>query len=93
MTITNIRFIKLFADGGLKAVSSVTIDDCLVIDEILVIRGESGLFVSMPCSRSRNGLLVNKIHLIGSEEKREFEEKIIEAYNDYARQHTPSTIY
>ena len=87
MTITNIRFMKRFTDGNLKAVASVTLDDCLVIDEILVIKGESGLFVSMPCSRGRNGLLRNKIRLIGSEEKREFEEKIIEAYNDYARNH------
>ena len=87
MTITNIRFIKRFSDGDLKAVASVTIDDCLVIDEILVIKGESGLFVSMPCSRNRNGLLVNKIRLIGAEAKQEFEEKIIEAYKDYARNH------
>ena len=87
MTITNIRFMKLFTDGDLKSVASVTIDDCLVIDEILVIRGESGLFVSMPCSRGRNGLVRNKIRLIGAEAKKAFEEEILEAYNDYAQQH------
>ncbi len=87
MTITNIRFMKRPADSDLKAVASVTLDDCLVIDEILVVQGETGLFVSMPCSRSRNGLLRNKIRLIGAEAKQEFEEKILEAYSDYARQH------
>lgn len=91
MTITNIRFMKRYTNGDLKAVASVIIDDCLVIDEILVVQGESGLFVSMPCSRSRNGTLRNKIRLIGTEAKKAFEEKILEAYGDYARQNAPAT--
>ena len=85
MTITNIRFMKRSTNSDLKAVASVILDDCLVIDEILVIQGKTGLFVSMPCSRSRNGLLRNKIRIIGAEAKQEFEEKILEAYVDYAR--------
>ena len=45
-----IRFVKK-DDSKLKAVASITIDDCFVVHDIKVIEGEKGLFIAMP---SRN---------------------------------------
>lgn len=43
MKITEIKIRKTFKEGALKAIVSVTIDDCLAIHEIKVIQGSERL--------------------------------------------------
>ena len=51
MKISDIR-IRLVKkdDGKLKAVASITIDECFVVHDIKVIEGSEGAFISLPSS-------------------------------------------
>ena len=86
LNISDIR-IKLVeqADSKLKAVASITIDECFVIHDIKVINGEKGIFISMPAKKSPDGKHKDIAHPIKTETRKELEEKIIEAYNNAPR--------
>ena len=47
MQITDIRIKKVETGNRLKAIASVTIDDCFAIHELRVIEGKEGLFVAI----------------------------------------------
>ena len=56
MNITDVR-IRLVAkdDSKLRAVASVTIDECIAIHDIKIIDGNDGYFVSMPAKKNSKG--------------------------------------
>ncbi|MGN0596424.1 MAG: septation regulator SpoVG [Ruminiclostridium sp.] len=83
MKITEVKIRKIFNEGVLKAIVSITIDNCLAVHEIKVIQGNSRLFAAMPSRRDENGVFRDIIHPIYSEARKEFEDVIIKAYNDY----------
>ena len=49
MNITEVR-VRLVKkeEGKLKAVASVTIDDCFVVHDVKIIEGAEGCFIAMP---------------------------------------------
>ena len=53
MQITDIKIRKFFDDGPMKAVVSVTFDDCLAVHDIKVIYARDRYFIVMP-SRKTN---------------------------------------
>ena len=85
MTITQIKFRKVFADGTLRAVVSVTIDDSIAIHEIKVIQGSERLFIAMPSRKDENGIYRDVIHPIYPEARKYFEDTILEAYDNYLK--------
>lgn len=82
MQITNIRIRKIESQNRLKAVASITIDDCFVIHEIKVIDGQEGLFVAMPSQKAKNGEFRDIVHPINREARKQMEELIIQKYNE-----------
>ena len=54
MQITKV-FINRFQDEKLKALATVTIDDCLNLTGIKVMEGVNGLFISMPSRKGKEG--------------------------------------
>ena len=54
MLITEVKIRKTFAEGTLKAIVSITIDNSLVIHDIKVIQGTDRLFVAMPSRKDEN---------------------------------------
>ena len=86
MKITEVKIRKIFNEGVLKAIVSITIDDCLAVHEIKVIQGNSRLFAAMPSRRDEKGVFRDIIHPIYPEVRKEFEDVIIRAYNDYIAQ-------
>lgn len=49
MQITEVNIRKLFDNEmPMKAVASVTFDDCFVVHDIKVIEGQKGVFIAMP---------------------------------------------
>ena len=55
MNITEIIFRKTFDSGKLRAVVSITIDDCFAIHEIKLIQTDH-LFIAMPCRTDSYGI-------------------------------------
>jgi stage V sporulation protein G len=81
MEITQIRVFPVHEDK-LKAFVSVILDDCFVVSDIKIIQGTSGLFVSMPSKKRKNGTFRDIAHPLNNETRRRFEEKIIARYRE-----------
>lgn len=80
MTVTNIKFRKLFDTEPLKAVCSVTLDDALAIHDIKLVAAKDKLFVVMPSKKRTDGGFSDIVHPINSDMRNRMEEAIIEAY-------------
>lgn len=81
MEITQIRVFPVHEDK-LKAFVSVILDDCFVVSDIKIIQGTSGLFVSMPSKKRKNGTFRDIAHPLNNETRRRFEEEIIARYRE-----------
>jgi stage V sporulation protein G len=71
-------------EGKLKAVASITIDDCFVIHDIKVIEGDHGLFIAMPSRKAQDGTYKDIAHPINSDTRAELQKLILERYESVA---------
>lgn len=74
-----IRFVDKY-DGKLRAVASMTIDDCFVIHDIKIIDGPEGMFVAMPSRKNGRGEYKDIAHPINTETRNEVVSAILDAY-------------
>lgn len=81
MKITDVRLKKVDGHNRLKAIASVTIDDCFVIHELRIIEGDNGLFIAMPSRKLPEGEFKDIAHPINAETREQLEKAIIEEYN------------
>jgi len=81
MEITQIRVFPV-EEEKLKAFVSVIFDDCFVVSDIKIIQGTSGLFVSMPSKKRKNGTFRDIAHPLNNETRQMIEEQIIEKYRE-----------
>jgi len=77
--ITDVRVFPV-GDEKLKAFASIVLDACFMVNDIKVIRGKDGLFISMPSRRKRNGEFKDVAHPLNQETRRRLEEAVIAAY-------------
>lgn len=80
MKVTNVRVKKIDNKNRLKAVATITFDDCFVIHELRLIEGKNGLFVAMPSKRNTQGEFRDVCHPINKELRKHVEEVVIAAY-------------
>ncbi len=76
-----IRFVKK-EDSKLKAVASITIDDCFVVHDIKVIEGTDGPFIAMPSRRTSEGEFKDIAHPLNTETREDLKNAILAAYNE-----------
>ena len=81
MKITDVRLKKVEGHNRLKAIASVTIDDCFVIHELRIIDGDNGLFIAMPSRKLPEGEFKDIAHPINAETREQLEKAIIDEYN------------
>ena len=81
MQITDIKIRKLFNEGPMKAVVSVTFDDCLAIHDIKVIYARERYFIVMPSRKNPDGTYRDIAHPINSDFRVALEEAVLDAYN------------
>lgn len=81
MEITDVRVFPVDEDK-LKAFVSIVIDDCFVISDIKIISGQTGLFISMPSKKRKNGTFRDIAHPLNSETRRRIEERILARYEE-----------
>ncbi len=74
-----IRLVKK-DDGKLKAVASITIDDCFVVHDIKVIEGAEGYFISMPSRKTPDGEYKDIVHPINTQTREQIRDAVLEAY-------------
>ena len=81
MEVTEVKVFPVEEDK-LKAYVTITLDDCFVVRDLKVIRGTSGLFVSMPSKKRRDGTYKDVAHPLNSETRKMIEERIIATYRE-----------
>lgn len=69
----------------LKAYVSITIDDCFVVRDLKVIRGNSGLFVAMPSKKRKDGQFKDIAHPLNQETRDMIEKAVFDAYEKEVR--------
>lgn len=79
MQVTEVRVFPV-DEEKLRAYVTITIDHCFVIRDLKIIRGATGLFVSMPSKKRKDGTYKDIAHPINNETRRMIEEKIISEY-------------
>ena len=83
MKITDIR-IRLITneESKLKAVASITIDDCFVVHGINVLEGNQGNFVSMPRRKTPEGEYKDVAHPINTPTREEINKLVLAKYEE-----------
>ncbi len=83
MVISDVRVrIVKKEDSKLKAVASVTFDDCFVVHDIKVIEGNEGFFIAMPSRKTGEGEYKDVAHPIKTETREELIKIILAAYEE-----------
>ena len=83
MNISEVRIRKVEKDDSkLKAVASVTIDNCFVVHDINIIQGESNLFIAMPSKKTKEGEYKDIAHPINPETRQELSDAILKAFEE-----------
>jgi len=83
MQITDIKIRKIFTEGKLRAILSITVDNLIAIHDIKVVQGDDRLFVAMPSRRDENGIFRDVVHPISAEGRIFIENEVLKAYNEY----------
>lgn len=81
MQITDIKIRKFFDEGPMKAVVSVTFDDCLAVHDIKVIYARERYFIVMPSRKNPDGTYRDIVHPINADFRNELENAVIDAYH------------
>ena len=83
MNITDVRVrIVKKDDSKLKAVASITFDDCFVIHDIKVIEGNEGPFIAMPSRKTNDGEYKDIAHPINQQTREEIIKSILTSYEE-----------
>ena len=82
MKITDVKIRKLFDDGPMKAIVSVTFDGQLAVHDIKVINARDKFFIVMPSRKNPDETYRDIVHPINSDFRATLEEMVIAAYNE-----------
>ena len=81
MVITDIKVRKLFDEGPMKAIVSVTFDGQLAVHDIKVIYARDKFFIVMPSRKNPDNTYRDIVHPINAQFRGVLEEAVISAYN------------
>lgn len=83
MKITDVR-VRLIQkeDSKLKAVASITLEDCFVVHDIKIIDGNDGPFIAMPSRKTSDGEYKDIAHPINTATREAIISSVITAYNN-----------
>ena len=82
MEISDIKVRKLFEDGPMKAIVSVTFDGQLALHDIKVINVRDKHFIIMPSRKNPDGTYRDIVHPINAEFRTALEESVLRAYDE-----------
>src|SRR5687767_13723432 len=67
-------------DEKVKAVVSIVIDHSFMVNDIKIIQGRGGLFISMPSGKKKNCEFKDVAHPLNNETRRMIEDKVLGEY-------------
>ena len=81
MQITAVKVRKLFDEGPMRAIVSVTFDGQLAVHDIKVINARDKFFIVMPSRKNPDDTYRDIVHPINAQFRSTLETAVIEAYN------------
>ena len=81
--VTDVRIRKIYEEGKMKAIVSVTFNDQFVVHDIKIIDGENGLFIAMPSRKIGEGEFRDIAHPINSDTREMIQDAV---FADYERE-------
>ena len=82
MQITDIRIRKVYPDGKMRAIVSVTFDNAFVVHDIKIIDGQNGMFIAMPSRRTPDGEFKDIAHPINIDTRKVLQDAILAEYEN-----------
>lgn len=79
MDITEVKVFPI-NEEKLKAFVSIVFDQCFMVNDIKIIQGRDGLFISMPSRKKKNGEFKDVAHPLNNETRRMIEDKVLGEY-------------
>lgn len=80
MQISDIKIRKLFDDGPMKAIVSVTFDNALAVHDIKVIYAHDRTFIVMPSRKNPDGTYRDIVHPINAGFRASLESAVLDVY-------------
>ena len=80
MDITEVKVFPI-QEEKLKAFVSIVFDHCFMVNDIKIIQGRDGLFISMPSRKKKNGEFKDVAHPLNNETRRMIESKVLAEYD------------
>jgi stage V sporulation protein G len=80
MEITEVKVFPI-QEEKLKAFVSIVFDQCFMVNDIKIIQGRDGLFISMPSRKKKNGEFKDVAHPLNNETRRMIEEQVLGEYH------------
>lgn len=88
MEITHVKIFPVQEDK-LKAFVSIVFDNCFMVNDIKIIQGKDGLFLSMPSRRKKTGEFKDVAHPLNSATRLMLEERVLDEYRRDVDDTTP----
>lgn len=82
MKVTDVRVRKIYEEGKMKAIVSVTFNEEFVVHDIKIIDGENGLFIAMPSRRIGESEFRDIAHPINRGTREKIQEAVFEKYEE-----------
>lgn len=81
MKISDVR-VRLIQneESKLKAIASITIEECFVVHDIRVLEGKQGYFVCMPNRKTPDGQHKDVAHPINTETREQVNKVVLDAF-------------
>ena len=82
MEITDVKIRKLFDEGPMKAIASVTLDNQLAVHDIKVISARDKLFIVMPSRKNPDDTFREIVHPINESFRAALESAVLSAFQE-----------
>lgn len=77
MRITEIKVLPVDGDEKLKAYVTIKLDDCFVVRDMKVIKGNTGYFVAMPAKKMKDGTYRDLVHPLDKPTRQMLEDQVM----------------
>ncbi len=83
MKVSDVRIREVrHSDGRLRAVASITIDDCFVVHDIKIFERDGECFIGMPSRKTADGEYKDIAHPLNTETREMLQNLILERYRE-----------
>lgn len=89
MKITDVKIRKMFSEGPMLAIASLTLDDVFVVHDVKVIFANDRHFIVMPSRKNADGTYRDIAHPITASFRTEVEEAVLRAFEE-AKENMPA---